>query len=140
MIVGRVLEIWRYPVKSMAGAELRECRVSERGIPGDRGWALRDEEVREIRGAKKFPSLLECSARYLREPNGGERSLSPTAPASGPTTRRRPSAFQISSARGSRCGRSIRPKTSSITVVACPTTRPRYARCSAGYLRSRCPI
>ena len=71
MIVGRVIEIWRYPVKSMAGGELRECRVSERGIPGDRGWALRDEEAREIRGAKKFPSLLQCSARYLREPNGG---------------------------------------------------------------------
>ncbi len=71
MIVGNVVEIWRYPVKSMTGGELAECRVGERGIPGDRGWALRDEEAGEIRGGKKFPSLLQCSARYLREPDGG---------------------------------------------------------------------
>jgi MOSC domain-containing protein len=71
MIVGKVIEIWLYPVKSMTGGELAECRVGERGIPGDRGWALRDEEAGEIRGGKKFPSLLQCSARYLREPDGG---------------------------------------------------------------------
>jgi uncharacterized protein len=56
MIVGKVVEIWRYPVKSMTGGELAACRVSERGIPGDRGWTLRDEEAAgEIRGEKKFP-------------------------------------------------------------------------------------
>jgi len=71
MIVGRVIEVWRYPVKSMTGGELAECRVGERGIPGDRGWALRDEDAGEIRGGKKFPALLQCSARYLREPDGG---------------------------------------------------------------------
>jgi uncharacterized protein len=71
MIVGRVKEIWRYPVKSMGGGQLDECRVGERGIPGDRGWALRDEEVGEIRGAKKFPVLMQCTARYLEEPGGG---------------------------------------------------------------------
>jgi len=70
MIVGRVIEIWRYPVKSMGGGELRECRVGAQGIPGDRGWALRDDEAREVRGAKKFPALLQCRARYLEEPNG----------------------------------------------------------------------
>lgn len=72
MIVGRIREIWRYPVKSMGGGELGEARIGERGIPGDRGWALRDEEVNEIRGAKKFPALLRCSARYLEEPDGAE--------------------------------------------------------------------
>src|SRR5947208_14826162 len=70
MIVGRVAEIWRYPVKSMAGGQLGDCRVTERGIPGDRGWALRDEQAKEIRGAKNFPVLMQCSARYLAEPNG----------------------------------------------------------------------
>jgi uncharacterized protein YcbX len=70
MIVGTVKEIWRYPVKSMAGGQLDECNVGERGIPGDRGWALRDDEAKEIRGAKKFPVLMQCSARYLQEPSG----------------------------------------------------------------------
>ena len=72
MIVGRVIEIWRYPVKSMAGGQLRECWITGRGIPGDRGWSLRDEEAGEMRGAKKFPALLQCTARYLEEPDSGE--------------------------------------------------------------------
>jgi uncharacterized protein YcbX len=69
-IVGTVAEIWRYPVKSMGGEQLARCTVGPLGIPGDRGWALRDEAIGEIRGGKKFPFLMECSARYLEEPKG----------------------------------------------------------------------
>ena len=72
MAVGRVTEIWRYPVKSMGGEQLRRCTLGERGIPGDRGWAVRDEAAGEIRGAKKLPALLLASARYLDEP-GSDR-------------------------------------------------------------------
>lgn len=32
----QVAELWRYPVKSMAGERLREAQVSENGIAGDR--------------------------------------------------------------------------------------------------------
>lgn len=32
----QVAELWRYPVKSMAGEQLREAQVSESGIAGDR--------------------------------------------------------------------------------------------------------
>jgi uncharacterized protein YcbX len=71
MRVGFVRELWRYPVKSMAGETLAECRIAERyGVPGDRGWALRDEEAGEIRGAKKIPALLQLGARYLEPPSG----------------------------------------------------------------------
>jgi uncharacterized protein YcbX len=70
MIVGRVREIWRYPVKSMQGERLDAATVGESGISGDRGWALRDETAGEIRGAKKLPALMRCSARYLAEPVG----------------------------------------------------------------------
>jgi uncharacterized protein YcbX len=66
--LGTVVGIWRYPVKSMAGERLERCTVGAHGIPGDRGWALRDEAAREIRGAKKLPQLLLCKARYLEEP------------------------------------------------------------------------
>src|SRR2546425_8545994 len=68
MAVGRVTEIWRYPVKSMGGEQLSRCTIGERGIPGDRGWAVRDEAAGEIRGAKKLPALLLLSARYVEEP------------------------------------------------------------------------
>lgn len=71
MIVGRIKEIWRYPVKSMRGERLDACMLGPRGIPGDRGWAIRDETAGEIRGAKKLPQLLLCAARYVEEPAAG---------------------------------------------------------------------
>ena len=70
MIVGRVKEVWRYPVKSMAGERLEGSGVGEWGLSGDRGWALRDEEAGEIRGAKKSPALILCAARYREQPAG----------------------------------------------------------------------
>jgi uncharacterized protein YcbX len=70
-MIARVSEIWRYPVKSMGGERLERCDVGPLGIPGDRGWALRDETVGEIRGAKKLPALMRCAARYTEEPTAG---------------------------------------------------------------------
>ena len=69
-IVGKVLEVWRYPVKSMGGEQLPRAAVDALGIHGDRGWALRDETANEIRGAKKMPVLMQCAARYDAEPDG----------------------------------------------------------------------
>jgi uncharacterized protein YcbX len=69
-LIGTVRELWRYPVKSMGGEQLRVCDVGPDGVPGDRGWALRDEDAGEIRGAKKMPALLGCRASYLSEPSG----------------------------------------------------------------------
>lgn len=71
MIVGKVREVWRYPVKSMAGERLGASEVGETGLRGDRGWALRDEEAGEIRGAKISPKLMLCAARYRAEPAAG---------------------------------------------------------------------
>jgi uncharacterized protein len=70
MSVGRVGEIWRYPVKSMGGERLEDCAVTPGGIPGDRGWAVRDEAAGEIRSAKYLPLLMQCRARYRVEPAG----------------------------------------------------------------------
>ena len=38
--VGRVVGLWRYPVKSMAGESLNEVNVSWHGLSGDRRWAF----------------------------------------------------------------------------------------------------
>jgi uncharacterized protein len=70
MIIGRVKEVWRYPLKSMAGERLDAASVGARGLYGDRGWALRDEAAGEIRGAKMSPALMLCAARYRDEPAG----------------------------------------------------------------------
>jgi uncharacterized protein len=67
--IGTVKEIWRYPVKSMAGERMQRASVGARGIHGDRGWAIRDEKAGEIRNARKLPGLLHCKAVYVREPS-----------------------------------------------------------------------
>ncbi|MFN2381967.1 MAG: MOSC domain-containing protein [Guyparkeria sp.] len=67
---GRVREIWRYPVKGMAGERLESCSVSERGIDGDRTWALRDASRGEVQSCKTRPALLTCSARASEDGDG----------------------------------------------------------------------
>jgi uncharacterized protein len=65
---GTVRELWRYPVKSMLGERATAVFISERGVLGDRAWALRDLASGRIASAKKFPRLLEFHARYDIEP------------------------------------------------------------------------
>ena len=71
MKIGTVKQIWRYAVKSMAGEQLETCTVSLLGIPGDRGWALRDETTGEITNGKNLPLLMQCAARYREAPSNG---------------------------------------------------------------------
>jgi uncharacterized protein len=67
---GTVAELWRYPAKSMMGHELPVATITESGVIGDRGWAVRDEVRGGIRGAKKIGGLMRLNARYLYEPTG----------------------------------------------------------------------
>jgi uncharacterized protein len=71
MRIGIVKEICRYAVKSMAGERLEECSVGTLGIPGDRGWAIRDETTGEITNGKRFPLLMQSAACYCEPPAPG---------------------------------------------------------------------
>jgi hypothetical protein len=71
MSAGTVQEIWRYPVKSMGGETIPRATIGSMGMPGDRGWALRDSAADQTTNAKRTPGLLLCSARYLAEPSDG---------------------------------------------------------------------
>jgi uncharacterized protein len=70
MRVGSVQSIHRYPVKSMGGEDLERSEVGVDGLLGDRAFAVRDEVAGEIRGGKRLPRLMLCSARYRDEPAG----------------------------------------------------------------------
>jgi uncharacterized protein YcbX len=63
--LGKVVEVWRYPVKSMGGEVVAEARVDINGLAGDRHWAVIDGDVQEIRSAKRWPQLLSHCARYV---------------------------------------------------------------------------
>jgi uncharacterized protein len=55
----RVLQIWRYPVKSLGGERLPAARLEPGGgVPGDRQWAVRDVMTGQIATAKRDERLL----------------------------------------------------------------------------------
>ena len=68
MRIGTVQSLWRYPVKSMLGEQITTTSIGLLGVPGDRGYAIREERVKEIRSAKKMPNLFRFSARYVEAP------------------------------------------------------------------------
>ena len=70
-----VTQLFRYPIKSMGGHALEEITLTTKGIPGDRAWALKDEEHGGIKGGKRFPELLGMQARFTSEPSA--QSISP---------------------------------------------------------------
>ncbi|MDX1572964.1 MAG: MOSC N-terminal beta barrel domain-containing protein [Methylophaga sp.] len=68
--VGTVQQIWRYPVKGMAGESLSECELGQMGLMGDRLWALRDTARQEIQSCKFRPQLLTCQGAYRDSVSG----------------------------------------------------------------------
>lgn len=64
----RIVELWRYPVKSMGGERLDAIDVDARGMRADRLWAVRDLELGAVTTARRLPVLLGCSARFAAEP------------------------------------------------------------------------
>ena len=67
---GRVVELWRYPVKSMLGERLEAARVTEHGIIGDRSFALIDVETVKVCSAKRhdlWGDLFRFRARLVSE-------------------------------------------------------------------------
>ena len=61
----RVLELWRYPVKSLQGEQLQAATVGAQGIEGDRRYAIFDAETGFGLTARRVPELLYGSARYV---------------------------------------------------------------------------
>ena len=71
--LGSVAALWRYPVKSMMGEELNASLVSERGLLGDRAFALVDRETGKVVSAKeprKWARMFEFRAAYVEPPGG----------------------------------------------------------------------
>src|SRR3989304_8125211 len=74
---GSVVAVWRYPVKSMLGEELSQAVVTERGLLGDRAYAVvdpADGRVGSVKIARKWGRLFEFSASYVEPPRAGERT------------------------------------------------------------------
>src|SRR5688500_12604017 len=77
--LGSVVSLWRYPVKSMMGEELNATEVTERGLLGDRAYALVDSSDGKVATAKnprKWPRLFDFRANFI-EPARGSVKVPP---------------------------------------------------------------
>ena len=73
---GSVVALWRYPVKSMMGEELNATEVTERGLVGDRLFAVVDAATGKVAGAKnprKWGNFFDFRAAYVEPPKTGSK-------------------------------------------------------------------
>jgi uncharacterized protein YcbX len=78
-LVGSVGALWRYPVKSMMGERVETVVVTERGILGDRAYALVDQstgKLGSVKNPRKWGFLLTCTARFA-EPVESDETVPP---------------------------------------------------------------
>ena len=72
--LGSVISLWRYPVKSMMGEEMNGADVTERGLLGDRAFALLDPSSGKVVSAKnprKWGTMFDFRASYVEVPKVG---------------------------------------------------------------------
>lgn len=75
-VLGSVVSLWRYPVKSMMGEELNSADLGKAGLLGDRAYALVDCSDRKIASAKnprKWPHLFDFRAVLHEAPTAGAK-------------------------------------------------------------------
>jgi uncharacterized protein len=74
MVLGSVVSLWRYPVKSMMGEEVNASEVTKGGLLGDRAYALVDSSDGKVASAKnprKWPTLFDFRAALADAPRSG---------------------------------------------------------------------
>jgi MOSC domain-containing protein len=70
----RIEALFRYPVKSMRGEQVDATVVGEKGLDGDRAYALVDQETGKVASAKnprRWGVLFACHAAFVEEPTAG---------------------------------------------------------------------
>ena len=81
MTAGVLATLHRYPVKSMMGEEVNSAFITERGLFGDRSYALRDAETGKVVSAKnpkKWPNMFRFRASYT-SPTASDSALPPVS-------------------------------------------------------------
>jgi hypothetical protein len=70
--IGRVSELWRYPVQSLQGEQLAALDFTSAGVVGDRGYCVVDDTGEGGTAARpQWKKLIGWRARYLAEPKAG---------------------------------------------------------------------
>jgi uncharacterized protein YcbX len=68
---GTVVSLWRYPVKSMMGEEFNSSYITERGLVGNRTYAVVDKQTGKVASAKnprKWGKLFDIRSIFVDSP------------------------------------------------------------------------
>ena len=74
-MAGKVVALWRYPIKSMQGEQLPVALLAQESLLGDRAFALLDRATGLVASAKnpgRWSLLLACQAAFVVPPTLGE--------------------------------------------------------------------
>lgn len=63
----RLEAIHQYPVKSMMGGLVASAALTVEGLEGDRAWAVRDDVLGCVRGAKDIGALMQLGAAHAAD-------------------------------------------------------------------------
>jgi uncharacterized protein len=77
---GTVVSLWRYPVKSMMGEELNSSYITERGLVGDRTYAVLDKQTGKVASAKnprKWGKLFDFRSMFIDSPRNDVNDILP---------------------------------------------------------------
>jgi uncharacterized protein len=79
MAEGQVLQLWRYPVKGMAGERLQSARLGAGGVGGDRVHALFDADAPDLAAltGRDVPGIGGWTAAYPFAPDAALRPEDP---------------------------------------------------------------
>ncbi len=73
-LAGKVVALWRYPIKSMQGEQVPVALLAGGSLLGDRAFALLDRATGLVASAKnpdRWPRLLACQAAFVEPPTEG---------------------------------------------------------------------
>jgi len=63
----RIVELWRYPIKSLGGERLQTSAVTELGLVGDRSWGIEDVATGRVLTARREATLLLAAGRLAED-------------------------------------------------------------------------
>ncbi len=86
--LGRVRDLWRYPVMGLQGERVKKAEIRERGVVGDHRYALHESEAGRVIDpvtyahhwgeTLAFPSMLDLRARFAPGDSSGVEIITPS--------------------------------------------------------------
>ena len=73
--LGSVVSLWRFPVKSMKGEQIKQGEFTDRGLVGERAYALWYREPCKLATGCHLPEIIRARDHQGQRSSGPEATL-----------------------------------------------------------------